>query len=186
MSRATRPIEVLLVEDNPGDAYLISEMLREVGLVLNITIARDGQRALDIMGEGTDRPNGSPPDFVILDLNIPKVKGFDVLAFMKANPNLRSIPVVVMTGSLNPQDEVRAREMGVADYRIKASAKEEFDETGRWLRKYLAPLAKTERAPDRATETHEATLSPDRFRNHDLPKNPSVWAPFENRGPKHQ
>ncbi len=135
-----KPIEVLIIEDNPGDALLISELLETMGLPLHVTLAQNGQQALNILGNEGGHPKSPIPDFVILDLNLPKVHGFEVLAFMKSTPALRTIPVVVMTGSLNKEDEKKARAMGVTDYRIKPSVESEFDATRRWLRKNIVPL----------------------------------------------
>lgn len=135
-----KPLEILIIEDNPGDTFLISEFLRDTKLDLNITIAEDGQKALDLLG-GTDRSKAIPaPDFIVLDLNLPKVHGYDVLAFIKGSPELRLVPVVVMTGSLDPKDELRSRSMGVTDFRVKPSGREELEATRRWFKKNLIPL----------------------------------------------
>ena len=129
-------VEVLIVEDNPGDAYIIREMLQDLKMNLGITIAKDGQAALNILNE---RQNGTP-GMVILDLNLPKVNGFEVLRFMRSSTDLRSIPVVVMTGSLRREDELRSRELGATDYCIKPSTADEIDRTEMCLRTNLEPL----------------------------------------------
>ena len=134
-------LEVLIIEDNHGDALLISELLHEVGILMHITVAEDGQKALDILNKENGYANALTPDFIVLDLNLPKVHGFEVLKQMKTKPELRSLPVVVMTGSLNKDDEIKARSMGVTDYRIKPVDSRDFDHTIRWLKKNLAPLA---------------------------------------------
>jgi CheY-like chemotaxis protein len=131
-------LEVLIVEDNPGDAYMIKEMLGDLNLSLGITVAKDGQAALDIL-KGIK--NGKP-GLVILDLNLPKVNGFEVLTFMKSSQNLRSIPVVVMTGSLRGEDEQRSRELGAVDYCIKPSTVDEMERSEMCLRAHLEPLSK--------------------------------------------
>ncbi len=138
--KVERPLEVLIVDDNPGDAALIIVLLEDLGLPIHISIAENGEKALDILDK-VNGPSCPAPDFVVLDLNLPKVNGFDVLELMKSTPRLSSIPVVVMTGSLNKEDEIRSRRMGVTDYWIKPSSERDFDSTCRWLRKYLAPLA---------------------------------------------
>lgn len=137
---AIRPIHVLLIEDNPGDALLISTLLKEADVPLDITVAKNGQIALDLLTKAKDDGSVFEPDFVILDLNLPKVHGFEILGRMRSSPTLRSVPVVVMTGSLNREDEVRARKMGVTDYRIKPSVEAELDETCLWFRRYLTTL----------------------------------------------
>lgn len=131
-------LEVLIVEDNPGDAYIIREMLKDLKLNLSITVAEDGQQALNILKV---KQNGSP-NLVILDLNLPKINGFEVLSYMKASPTLALIPVVVMTGSLRREDEQRSREMGAADYCIKPATADEMERSEMCLRAHLEPLSR--------------------------------------------
>jgi CheY-like chemotaxis protein len=126
------------VEDNPGDAYMIKEMLNDLNLSLSMTVAKDGQAALNIL---KSIQNGKP-GLVILDLNLPKVNGFEVLTFMKSSQALRSIPVVVMTGSLRHEDEQRSRELGAVDYCIKPSTVDEMERSEMCLRAHLEPLSK--------------------------------------------
>ena len=132
-------LEVLIVEDNPGDALLISELMEETGLWIHASIARNGQMALDIFNKGSVQSNLPTPDLVILDLNLPKVNGFEVLAHIKANPKYRSIPVMVMTGSSNRDDEEKARGMGVIDYCIKPATADEMETTMVCLKNSLNP-----------------------------------------------
>jgi CheY-like chemotaxis protein len=131
-----KKMKVLIVEDNPGDAFLIEEMLRDLKLELEITLAKDGQEALDILVAGR---NGVP-GLVILDLNLPKVDGFGVLRYMNEKPTLSSIPVVVMTGSLRKEDEKRSRELGAVDYCIKPATADEMESTIICLRRNLELL----------------------------------------------
>jgi CheY-like chemotaxis protein len=140
------PLEVLIVEDNPGDTMIISELLEDVGLPVHVTIAKDGQEALDLLRENDGGSTGPPPALIILDLNLPKVKGFDVLRHIKSTPMLRSIPVVVMTGSLRKEDEVKARTMGAADYCIKPATPDEMGRSADCLRGRLKLLQKSERS----------------------------------------
>jgi DNA-binding response OmpR family regulator len=126
--------EVLIVEDNPGDAFMIEEMLNELKLELKVSVVKDGQEALDILSDGQD----NVPDLVILDLNLPRVDGFGVLKYMKARQKLSSIPVVVMTGSLRTEDEKMSRELGAADYCLKPATVDEMDTTINCLKRNLA------------------------------------------------
>jgi len=128
-----KEMKVLIVEDNPGDAFMIEDMLHDLKLGMKINVAKDGQEALDILMDG----QYNAADLVILDLNLPKVDGFEVLKYMKARPKLNSIPVVVMTGSLRKEDEKRSRELGATDYCLKPSTSEEMDITKQCLRKNL-------------------------------------------------
>jgi CheY-like chemotaxis protein len=140
MSERQKRLGVLLIEDNKGDIFLIGELLRDTGLDVSITVAENGQLALAML-KRMAQDGTCVPDFVILDLNLPKVHGFDVLAYMKGAEPLHAVPVAVMTGSLNREDEVKARSMGVVDYRIKPSGREDFNATGVWLKKSLESLA---------------------------------------------
>jgi len=96
------PIKVLIVEDNPGDVELAKEALRETSLTLDLHVAEDGEEALDILrNEGPEAPR---TDLVLLDLNMPKKSGHEVLEEMKKDPDLRLIPVVVFTSSSARED----------------------------------------------------------------------------------
>ncbi len=132
MNGSERSTRLLLVEDNQGDAFLIKEMLRDTKIDLRITVAENGQKALDLLSRSIGSSENSF-DFVILDLNLPKVHGFDVLSYMKSMHGLKNIPVVVMTGSLNEDDEVKARGMGAANFLIKPSCYGEFEAITAWM-----------------------------------------------------
>jgi chemotaxis family two-component system response regulator Rcp1 len=96
------PIKVLIVEDNPGDVELAKEALRETSLTLDLHVAEDGEEALHVLrNEGPEAPR---TDLVLLDLNMPKVSGHEVLEEMKNDPELRLIPVVVFTSSSSRED----------------------------------------------------------------------------------
>lgn len=136
----SRPLEILIVEDNPADALLVSELLREVGVPMNISIAEDGQKALDILDGHNGHPERPPPDLIVLDLNLPKVHGFDVLMHVRTMPSHGPIPVLVMTGSLNPEDETKARSMGATDYCIKPVCSEDFRSLIDLFRRSLTPF----------------------------------------------
>jgi CheY-like chemotaxis protein len=139
MKKRDRKLRLLLVEDNQGDVFLIKEMLRDTGIRLDITVAEDGQKALTIL----DRVNGNtdrPLDFVILDLNLPKINGFEVLSYMKTMHGMKDIPVVVMTGSLNDGDRARSMDMGAANYLIKPSHNKDFEAIVGWMKRELADL----------------------------------------------
>ena len=132
-----RQLEVLMVEDNLADATLISDLLKDIGAPVNLTVAENGKKALDILEKMTGEP--TKPDLVILDLNLPMVDGFDILAYLKATMSLLSVPVLVMTGSMNKDDEKRARSMG-ANYCIKPSTVEEIAFTTDCLKKAISTI----------------------------------------------
>ncbi len=99
-----RPIEILLVEDNPGDIRLTEEALREGKVCNNLHVVMDGVAAMTFVrgiGEYAQAPR---PDLILLDLNLPKKDGREVLAEIKANPDLKQMPVVVLTTSSAEKD----------------------------------------------------------------------------------
>jgi chemotaxis family two-component system response regulator Rcp1 len=99
-----KPIEILMVEDNPGDVRLTQEALKEGKVRNNLHVAEDGVEAMALLrreGKYTDAPR---PDVILLDLNLPKKDGREVLAEIKEDPNLRRIPVVILTVSQDEQD----------------------------------------------------------------------------------
>ena len=102
------PIEILLVEDNPGDARLAMEALKDTKLSNNLYIVEDGVEAMDFLfkkGKYSDVPR---PDLILLDLNLPKKDGREVLAEVKGNPDICQIPVVILTTSKAQEDILKS------------------------------------------------------------------------------
>ena len=106
------PIEILLVEDSPSDIRLTQEALKESTLRNTLHVVKDGDEALDYLHRRGDYADVRRPDLVLLDLNLPSLDGREVLARLKKDGDLKHIPVVVLTGSINPLDETRARSLG--------------------------------------------------------------------------
>jgi CheY-like chemotaxis protein len=94
-----KPIEILLIEDNPDDATLTIEALKEGKVRNRVHVAEDGVEALTFLRREGDKATMPRPDLVLLDLNLPKKNGWEVLTEIKGDPNLRRIPVVIMTTS---------------------------------------------------------------------------------------
>lgn len=94
-----REVHILLVEDNEGDIILTKEALKEAKIKNAITVARDGQEALDILNTAQDLP-----DLILLDINLPKVNGLEVLSSVKSNDRLKSIPVIMLSTSSSERD----------------------------------------------------------------------------------
>lgn len=99
-----KPIDILLVEDNPGDARLAVEALREGKMLNEIRVVTDGVEAMDFLRRQGKHKAAPRPDLILLDLNLPKKDGREVLAEIKADENLRRIPVVVLTVSKAEED----------------------------------------------------------------------------------
>ena len=104
----SRAIEILLVEDNAGDARLTLEAFKEGRVLNNLTIIKDGVEALAFLRQQGQYAKAKPPDLILLDLNLPKKSGREVLAEIKADEDLKRIPVVVLTTSAAHEDVARA------------------------------------------------------------------------------
>src|SRR5260370_15645643 len=100
----SRTIEILLVEDNPGDARLTLEAFKEGKVVINLTVVGDGVEALAYLRRQGQYANSVQPDLILLDLNLPKKDGREVLAEIKADERLMKIPVIVLTTSAAEED----------------------------------------------------------------------------------
>ena len=122
-------IEILLVEDNVDDVELAVRALRREKLANAITIARDGEEALDVIfcrGAHAGRSFQYPPRVVLLDLKLPKVQGLEVLKAIKSDPRTQAIPVVIMTSSREERDVVDGYKLGVNAYVQKPVDFEQF------------------------------------------------------------
>jgi CheY-like chemotaxis protein len=103
-----RPINILLVEDNPGDVRLVQEVFQEGKIYNKLEIARDGEEAMLFLRRQGRYLNMNTPDLVLLDLNLPKKSGDQVLAEIKNDARLRKIPVIVLTASQAEEDIAKA------------------------------------------------------------------------------
>jgi chemotaxis family two-component system response regulator Rcp1 len=124
MSKET--IEVLLVEDNPGDVRLTREALKEGRLLNNVSVVGDGVEALTFLRRGGKYVGAPQPDLILLDLNLPKKDGREVLAEIKSDPNLRRIPVVVLTTSAAEEDILKTYDLHANCYITKPVDLEQF------------------------------------------------------------
>jgi two-component system, chemotaxis family, response regulator Rcp1 len=120
------PVEILLVEDNPGDVRLTREALREGKVHNNLSVVDDGVKALAFLRRQGEYASAPRPDLILLDLNLPRMSGREVLTEVKSDPELKSIPVVVLTTSQAEQDIVRAYELNANCYVTKPVDLDQF------------------------------------------------------------
>lgn len=110
-----RPINILIVEDNPGDVRLIQEILKEGGIPNTLVVAKDGGSAITML---TGRES-LEPDLILLDLNLPKRNGLEVLSEIKNHPKSGRIPVVIVTSSSSDDDKARCHQLHASAYLTK-------------------------------------------------------------------
>ncbi len=103
-----KDLHILLVEDNEGDIILTREALREVSAVKDISVVKDGREAIHFLFKTGSHENAPIPDLVLLDINLPKVDGKEVLKTIKQDPLLRKLPVIVLTTSASEKDIIDA------------------------------------------------------------------------------
>jgi two-component system, chemotaxis family, response regulator Rcp1 len=121
-----RPIEILLVEDNPGDVRLTIEALKEAKVRNHLSVAKDGVEALAFLRREGSYTDVARPDLILLDLNLPRKDGREVLAEIKADASLRAIPVVILTTSRAEQDVLRSYELHANCYITKPVDLDQF------------------------------------------------------------
>lgn len=123
-----RPIELLLVEDNPGDVRLTEEALKEGKVAHHLHVARDGEEALAFLRRAAPYADAPRPELILLDLNLPRKGGREVLREIKQDRSLRKIPVVVLTSSKADEDILSAYELNCNCYITKPVDLERFIE----------------------------------------------------------
>lgn len=138
----TPPLQVLVIEDNPGDVFLVQEALREQGLVYHLCTIADGEEALSFVRREGRYTEAARPDLILLDFNLPKRTGKEVLQSIKEDPELAQVPLVVLPSSDSPQDRMAAAELNVSCYIRKSSNLEEFMQIGAVLKELLSSTTK--------------------------------------------
>jgi len=125
-SRETRPIVILLVEDNPGDVRLTREAFRDAKVHNNIVVVGDGLEAMAYLKQENKYANTVRPDLILLDLNLPRMNGFEVLDAIKVDESLKRIPVVILTTSQAEQDIIYSYNLYANAYVTKPVDLEQF------------------------------------------------------------
>lgn len=123
------PVNLLLVEDNAADTFLIESFFRNSQLPNKLHKVQDGEAAMEFLHQENAYIGVPRPDLILLDLNLPKKDGREVLEELKADPELKSIPVIIMTGSAATQDILKSYELQASCYITKPSDLNEFNRT---------------------------------------------------------
>ena len=124
--RRGRMIEILLVEDSPGDARLVREALKEGRVRNRLSVVEDGEEALAFLRQKGPHVDAPVPDLILLDLNLPRKDGREVLAEIKSNGQLQRIPVIVLTTSQDEIDILRSYELNANCYITKPVDLDQF------------------------------------------------------------
>jgi CheY-like chemotaxis protein len=130
---ADLPIEILMVEDNAGDIRLTLEAFKEAKLSSHVSVVRDGEEALAFLRKKGPYACAPRPAFILLDLNMPKKDGREVLREVKADPDLKTIPIIVLTTSVAPADVAKSYDLHANCYIQKPAGYDDFLELIRRL-----------------------------------------------------
>lgn len=136
-----RPAEVLFVEGNPGDVLLTKQALGE-GEKFNLHVVNDGEKALKFLNRSDEYANAPVPDLLFLDLNLPKKDGRQVLEVIKNDPELKRIPVVILTTSTSVEDIAKCYELHANCYVTKPTGLTQFNEVIKTIEKFWLSIAK--------------------------------------------
>ena len=115
----TKPVDILLVEDNEGDVFLTKKAFMKAKVANDIRVASDGEVAMNMLHRKEGYADAPRPDIVLLDINLPKKDGKQVLAEMKQDEELRRIPVVILTSSRAEQDVLKSYDLHASSYIVK-------------------------------------------------------------------
>ncbi len=146
MDLRKRPSHILLVEDSPTDIMMVREVLEQVGLRNTVHVVEDGMEALRFLRRQGSHAQAPRPDLILLDLNLPGMNGKEVLAEIKADADLRTIPVVILTSSHNEADVDGAYRQWANCYVTKPVDYDDFTETVRRIERFwLGTVTLTEK-----------------------------------------
>lgn len=125
-ANASKRVDILVVEDNPGDVRLITEALKKSNLSATLHVVSDGEQALQFLERSEPYENAPLPDLMLLDLNLPRLSGEEVLAELKTHPTNRRIPVIVLTSSQAQEDILKAYDRHANCYIVKPTNLKDF------------------------------------------------------------
>lgn len=121
-----KTVEILLVEDNPADVRLIVEVLKDFRLEKNITVVTDGEKVKEYLMKKNEFFNVTRPDIILLDINMPRKNGFEILKEIKENEEFKDIPVIIITTSDSEENVINAYKLGANCYIVKPLQLDEF------------------------------------------------------------
>jgi DNA-binding response OmpR family regulator len=135
-------IEILLIEDNPGDARLTQEALKDGKLKNNLSIVYDGEEAMDFIYKRNKHKDAVRPDLIILDLNLPKKSGREILTEIKEDEDLKTIPVIILTTSKAEEDIIKTYQLHANCYLVKPIDLNKFFELVKSIEGFWLTLVK--------------------------------------------
>jgi len=147
-----RPVQILLIEDSPDDADLMVAALEESNLAIRVTVIEDGEAAMDYLRRRNEYEKAARPDLILLDLHLPRKNGFEVLAEVKQDAGLRSIPVIILTSSDNENTILTAYDGHANCYVTKPVDQEEFAQAVLKIERYWLHFAQRVRSSGKQTE----------------------------------
>ncbi|MGH2582302.1 MAG: response regulator [Anaerolineales bacterium] len=136
------PINILLVEDNPGDVRLTQEAFKDGMLHNNLHVVVDGEAAMEYLQRRGQYQDAERPDLILLDLNLPKMNGREVLAAIKNDPDFKRIPVVVLTTSQDEKDVLESYKNFASSYIVKPVNMEKFIKVVASFKQYWLTVVK--------------------------------------------
>ena len=139
--QAGKTLNILLIEDNPGDIHLMNKVLSKMSVKNNVKVITDGEEALNYFNQMCGKSE-SKPDFIILDLNLPKRDGREVLSHIKGNANFKHIPVMILTSSQNRKDVLASYRSYANMYIVKPMDIQEFFKIGQAIESFWFSMCK--------------------------------------------
>lgn len=142
MNKQGQIIEILLVEDNPGDIRLTREAIKEYKILNNLSVVQDGEEAINFLKKKDKYEEAPTPDLVLLDLNLPKIDGREVLRIIKSDDDLKTIPVVVLSTSENDKDIISSYQNYASCYITKPIDFDQFITVIKELQNFWVSIVK--------------------------------------------
>lgn len=136
--KSQSPLKILLAEDNSGDVFLVRRALQKHQIDFDLTLIEDGEAALRYLGAIDSGDPGDCPDLILLDLNLPRCSGSQVLETLKNSPTCREAPVIVLTSSDSPHDRAKVERLGAAHFFCKPTDLASFMTLGQVVRDVMS------------------------------------------------